>query len=86
VGYRVRDEFCFYLVYNRKWGLLPEDKAVDFQIMQKILPRIQGSAMEIEDILNKLEEFCRTSYPVSYEKVRFMLGRFERDGFTSFWP
>jgi hypothetical protein len=86
VGYRVRDEFCFYLVYNRKWGLLPEDRAVDFQIMQKILPRIQGSAMVIEDILNKLEAFCRTSYPVSYEKVRFMLGRFERDGFTSFWP
>ncbi len=86
VGYRVRDEFCFYLVYNKKWGLLPEDKAVDFQIMQKILPRIQGSAMEIEDILNKLREFCRTSYPVSYEKTSFMLGRFERDGFTSFWP
>lgn len=86
VGYRVRDEFCFYLLYNKMLGLLPEEKAIDFQIMQKILPRIQDSVMEIEDILTKLENFCRTSYPMSYKKVEFMRRRFERDGFSSFWP
>ncbi len=86
VGYRVRDEFCFYLLYNNKWGLMPEDKVVDYQIMQKILPRIQGSAMEIEDILKELKEFCEGKYPESKEKIDFMLRRFERDGFTSFWP
>ena len=86
IGYRVRDEFCFYLLYNQRWGLLPEDKAVDYQIMQKILPRIQGSAMEIEEILKNLEDYCGERYPMSKNKIEFMLGRFSRDGFTSFWP
>lgn len=86
VGYRVRDEFCFYLLYNKRWGLLTEDKAIDFQIMQKILPRIQGSAMEIETVLTKLKEFCEAKYPASLKKADFMLGRLQSDGFTSFWP
>lgn len=85
VGYRVRDEFCFYLLYNRDWGLLQEKKAVDFQITQKILPRIHGSSMDIEDILNELKEYCGNSYPMSTSKIAFMLRRFTRDGFTSFW-
>lgn len=86
VGYRVRDEFCFYLIYNQKWGLISEDKAVDFQIMQKILPRIQGSASEIDNVLKELREFCENKYPASMKKIDFMLRRLESDGFTSFWP
>lgn len=86
VGYRVRDEFCFYLLYNHQWGLLPEGQAVDFQIMQKILPRIQGSNYQLESVLKGLMEFCKERYPLSYKKMEFMLGRLESDGFTSFWP
>ncbi|RQD74493.1 MAG: hypothetical protein D5R97_07760 [Candidatus Syntrophonatronum acetioxidans] len=85
VGYRVRDEFCFYLLYNRDWGLMTEERAIDFQISQKILPRIHGSSMDIEDILEDLKSFCSDSYPVSTSKIDFMLRRFIRDGFTSFW-
>ena len=86
VGYRVRDEFCFYLLYNKRWELLPEEQAIDFQIMQKILPRIQGSAHELEKILEDLKKYCEDSYPVSYKKADFMLRRLLNDGFTSFWP
>lgn len=86
VDYRVRDEFCFYLLYNRKWDLLPEDQAVDFQIMQKILPRIQGSYYQLEAVLKQLLEFCGERYSLSSKKLEFMLGRLESDGFTSFWP
>ena len=86
VGYRVRDEFCFYHLYNKRWGLLPEEQAIDFQIMQKILPRIQGSAHELEKILEDLKKYCQDSYPVSYKKADFMLRRLLNDGFTSFWP
>ena len=85
VGYRVRDEFCFYLLYNKELRLLPEKVAEDFQIMQKMLPRIQGSSLNIEKLLNKLKEFCGDQYPRSKEKIEFMLRRFENDGFTSFW-
>ena len=85
VGYRVRDEFCFYLLYNKIWGLLDNYKAVDLQICQKILPRIQGSAADIEEMLDKLAEFFGDFYPVSKSKVEYMRRRFNVDGFTSFW-
>ncbi|MFI5360196.1 MAG: hypothetical protein ACHQYO_09145, partial [Halanaerobiales bacterium] len=51
VGYRVRDELCFYMLYNQREGLLDENTAFDFQLMQKILPRIQGSGEAIKKVL-----------------------------------
>ena len=85
VGYRVRDEFSFYLLYNREMGLIDENAAIDFQILQKILPRIQGSSNEIETLLVRLSEYCGEKYPRSRAKVEFMLRRLEDDGFTSYW-
>lgn len=85
VGYRVRDEFCFYLLYNQEWELLPPDTAVDFQILQKVLPRVQGSSLETEKILEDLAGYCGEYYPRSRAKVAFMLHRFQSYGFTSFW-
>lgn len=59
VGYRVRDEIVFYMLNNKKAGnLLTEDEAMDNEIMQKILPRIQGSSAAIRDMLVKLFKFC----------------------------
>lgn len=58
VGYRVRDEICFYMLYNHKLDLLKFEDALDFQIMQKILPRIQGSSAVIKDILMELFKFA----------------------------
>lgn len=43
VGFRVRDSICFYMIYNERFSLMKEDEAMDLQIMQKILPRIQGN-------------------------------------------
>lgn len=54
VGYRVRDEICFYMLNNRKANLLPEDEALDNEIMQKILPRIQGSGVSVKEMLCEL--------------------------------
>ena len=59
VGYRVRDEIVFYMLNNKKAGnLLTEEQAFDNEIMQKILPRIQGSALSIKKMLIKLFKFC----------------------------
>ena len=59
VGYRVRDEIVFYMLNNKKAGnLLTEEQAFDNEIMQKILPRIQGSAVSIKDMLIELFKFC----------------------------
>lgn len=54
VGYRVRDEICFYMLNNRKAGLLTEENALDNEIMQKILPRIQGSGVSVKEMLCEL--------------------------------
>ena len=63
VGYRVRDEIVFYLLNNKKAeDLLSHDQALDNEIMQKILPRVQGSATMIRDMLVELFKFCMGDY------------------------
>ncbi len=56
-AYRVRDEILFYMVENKKSNLLSEDAAFDYQIMQKVLPAINGSENFIKEILVNLFNF-----------------------------
>jgi len=51
VGFRIRDAVCFYMIYNERFGLLSEDEAFDLQLLQKILPRIQGSSSSVKHVL-----------------------------------
>ncbi|MBX4268438.1 MrcB family domain-containing protein [Clostridium estertheticum] len=60
-GYRVRDEIVFYMLENKISDLLSEDEAFDFQIMQKILPIINGSELLVKEILIKLFNYCNTN-------------------------
>lgn len=101
VGYRVRDEICFYMAWNEQdtEPLLDENSAFDFCIMQKVLPRILGSGKNVEVTLKGLfEHFTGTSYelgmnvqnistkyPKSVKKIADMLEGFYDVGFTSFW-
>ena len=61
-GYRMRDEIIFYMLYNDEFGLLDEKEAFDNQIMQKILPRIQGSSESTANILRELFKICAGSF------------------------
>ncbi len=54
VGYRVRDEIVFYMLNNNNTELLKYEEAFDFEIMQKILPRIQGSSGAVKEMLCEL--------------------------------
>lgn len=54
VGYRVRDEICFYMANNEEADLMTFDQAFDYCILQKILPRLSGSDSRIERVLRKL--------------------------------
>lgn len=59
VGYRVRDEIVFYMLNNKAEGeLLTYYEAFDNEIMQKILPRIQGSSVSVRDMLCELFKIC----------------------------
>ncbi len=62
VGYRVRDEIVFYMVNNKKNGLLNRNEAFDNEIMQKILPRIQGSSTAVKNMLCELFKHCAKNY------------------------
>lgn len=62
VGYRVRDEIIFYLLNNKKADLMSENDAMDYQIMQKILPRIHGSSAAIKNMLCELFRYCAGDY------------------------
>jgi len=61
VGYRVRDEIVFYMLYNAESGLLAEKQAFDNALMQKILPRIQGSNGGVKQMLCELFDYCTES-------------------------
>ncbi|MBH0174252.1 AAA family ATPase [Fictibacillus sp. 23RED33] len=99
VGYRVRDEICFYMIYSEKDNLLTFKEAMDQSILQKILPRISGSDERVWDTLKGLYEICtnqvydtdvlpgfdKAIYPKSAQKIVDMIRRYQLDGFTSFW-
>lgn len=50
-AYRVRDEIVFYMIYAMEEGLLSFDEALDNCIVQKILPKINGSSNECYEVL-----------------------------------
>ena len=86
IGYRVRDEIVFYMLNNREADLLDDKVAFDNQIMQKILPRVQGSSESIKTMLGELLKICESEkYETSAKKINFMIKRYEEDGFTSYW-
>lgn len=58
VGYRVRDEIVIYMLHNKQLELMPEDMAFDYQLSQKILPRIQGSSLPVRRLLVELLNYC----------------------------
>lgn len=58
VGYRVRDEIAFYMLNNQNDDLIKENDAFDNSIMQKILPRIQGSSNAVKTMLYDLFKYC----------------------------
>lgn len=117
-GYRVRDEITFYMIYAVKDNLMSFDEAFDLCVVQKILPKINGSSTEVLDMLldifelfndykfsnreyleekelkdlrekvtdlNEGSDKINYKYKLTNEKLIYMIRRFIRDGFTTFW-
>lgn len=57
-AYRVRDEVVFYVIYAIHEEIMNFNKALDYTIKQKILPRIGGSSEEVEKCLLELFIYC----------------------------
>lgn len=62
-GYRVRDEIVYYCLYALKDKLFTFEEAMDYCIVQKILPKIGGSDEDTLDLLIDLyNELNNTTY------------------------
>lgn len=59
VGFRIRDAVCFYMIYNERFALLSKETAFDMQLLQKILPRIQGSSSSVKKALLQLMQVAQ---------------------------
>ncbi|WP_411738900.1 HI_0552 family protein [Peribacillus sp. S4] len=101
IGYRVRDEICFYLAYNEDSELMSFENAFDHCILQKILPRISGSDTRVQRLLEGLYRLFTTKEYIDDEEsneISIRTARYPKstgkvvemlrrlqDGFTSFW-
>ncbi|MEL7532904.1 MAG: AAA family ATPase [Bacteroidota bacterium] len=57
-GYRIRDEIAFYMLNRHEISeLLTANEGLDYQILQKILPRIQGSSRRLGQCLRELIQY-----------------------------
>lgn len=69
-AYRVRDEIVFYIINAVTSELMTYEKAMDYSINQKILPKITGSNKEVMEIRIKLfNNLNETKY--SYDDIAY---------------
>lgn len=101
IGFRVRDEICFFLYYNAEYGLMSPEAAIDCTIVQKMIPRIVGDADEVESVLTELFKICAGTqdenaiyepleeglglFPTSARKLSEMAVRASNGGRISYW-
>ena len=70
VAYRVRDEAVAYLLVNRREKLIKENAAMDNIIMQKLLPRLQGSSGALKRALCEMFIQCAGKFEGSDDALR----------------
>lgn len=68
------------MLNNKKSGLLAENEAMDNEIMQKILPRIQGSGISVKELLIALfKNFAGDYSGISQDSVWRQMDKYIKD-------
>ena len=96
VGLSARDEICFYLLYNAEYGFMSQEVAFDHAILEKVLPKIQGSGDDVMAVIIGLFKICAGTrsnnairnysatmgglFPKSAEKLSAMALNLEKNG------
>jgi energy-coupling factor transporter ATP-binding protein EcfA2 len=86
-GYRSAKEIARFVAIHRElsgegWNY---KDALDAQVMQKLMPKLHGSARKLSGVLETLEEFAdKHQLPLTQDKVKRMQKRLKGEGFTSF--
>jgi len=86
-GYRSAKEMARFVAIHRE---LSDDDwnykdALDAQVMQKLMPKLHGSARKLSGVLDALGKFADAhELPLTQDKVKRMQKRLKDEGFTSF--
>ncbi|MFM9902240.1 MAG: McrB family protein [Polaromonas sp.] len=86
-GFRSAKEIARFMVIHQElsgpgWQYA---HALDAQVLQKLMPKLHGSARKLDDVLKALDAFAEAKgLALTREKVNRMQDRLKRDGFTSF--
>jgi 5-methylcytosine-specific restriction protein B len=86
-GYRSAKEIARFVAIHRElsgegWNY---KDALDAQVMQKLMPKLHGSARKLSGVLETLKEFAeKHQLPLTQDKVKRMQKRLKDEGFTSF--
>lgn len=87
-GYRVANEMARFILLSRKYIDFKDadlSKAIDIQILQKILPKFHGTQGKLEKPLGELRDFCEShGYGRSVNKLEQMLLDLKANGYCSF--
>lgn len=88
-GFRTAKEIARFMVIHKELSgadWVYKD-ALDAQVLQKLMPKLHGSARKLEGVLKALADFAAENnkdLPLTREKIKRMQDRLQRDGFTSF--
>lgn len=86
-GFRSAKEIARFMVIHKELsgaGWQYKD-ALDAQVLQKLMPKLHGSARKLDGVLKELGSFATSKdLPLTLEKVKRLQDRLKRDGFTSF--
>jgi hypothetical protein len=76
-------------------SVLPKDDALDYCILQKVLPKVYGQGELLAQTLNTLREWLEgkhvtgfdpcPGFPRSAAKLDRMIKRLDADGTTTYW-
>jgi energy-coupling factor transporter ATP-binding protein EcfA2 len=81
-GFRTRDEILRYLFWSR--DILDEKTALDFQMLQKVLPKIKGGE-RIKSILEKLSKLMvGKGLTRSERRLKDMLEQLDEEGYAEY--
>ena len=86
-GYRSAKEIARFVAIHRElsgadWNY---KDALDAQVMQKLMPKLHGSARKLTGVLETLKKFADVhQLPLTQDKVKRMQKRLKDEGFTSF--
>lgn len=86
-GYRVFNEISLYILnYVGEEGLNSDVKnALDLQVLQKILPKINGTEDEIMDLMNTMKKICEdNNLSKSKKKIERMISQLNSTGYATF--